>query len=209
MASSRLASGRWPRIRAGPRRSTTSPASMPATPKRTSRSTGSMSAARPANPPATRSEPRRPWSCAGSSSRPTRACGGCSACSAAASRSTSSGRRPASPRGSSGRWAGTWRWSTRSPRPGSGWRTPGTRTPPSSLPPSSEPASATRSWRASAAPPPRRCGRHDSRSASCPATRWSTRARQSSRPRRRISMQRMQPRARHRRRRPWDAPRRS
>ena len=86
VASSRRASGRWPRTRAGRRRSTTSPASTRATPTPTSRSAGSTRPARPANRPATPSAPRPRSSCAGSSRHRTAACGGCSGCCVAACR---------------------------------------------------------------------------------------------------------------------------
>ena len=81
---SRRVSGRWPRTRAGRRRSTTSPASTRATPMPTSPSAGSTRRGRPASRPATPSGRRRPSSCAGSWGRPTAGCGACSACSAGA-----------------------------------------------------------------------------------------------------------------------------
>ena len=82
---------------------------MRATPRPTSRSTGSTRRGRHANPRAMPSAPRRPSSCAGSSPRRTAGCGGCSASSGAACRRPWSARRPASRHGSLPRWVATWR----------------------------------------------------------------------------------------------------
>ena len=72
--------------------------------------------------------------------------------------------------------------------PGRGSRTRGTRRPPSSSPRSSAPGSATGSLPAWPARPRTRSGPRGSCSACGPATRWSTRAPRSSRPRPRTSI---------------------
>ncbi len=73
----------------------------------------------------------------------------------------------------------------------------------------SAPASATRSWPGWPARPPRRSATRGWPSGSCPATRWSTRAPPSSRPRRRTSTRRTPRPARRPRRRRSSVPRRS
>ena len=113
------ARARWARTPRGSRRSTTSPRCTRASrPRRagpgsmacrptTRRSAGWTRRARPARAPGSRSDRRRPSSCASSWSRPTRGCGGCSGSCGAACPRRSCGGRPGSAPGSSRRWVGT------------------------------------------------------------------------------------------------------
>ena len=174
--------------------------------RRRRRSAGSTSAATPARAPASPSAPPRRSCSASSSSRPTRGCGGCSGCSGGASPRRRSARPRGSRPGSSPRWAATSGWRRTCARPGPGSRIPPTRTARACSPPPSARASPTatsRRWpgwgRRRSAPP-------GARSASSPATRWSTPAPPSSRPRRRTSTRPTRRPARRPRRRPSTRP---
>ena len=183
-------SGRWPRTRAGRRRSTTSPGVYAGDPdadepirwvdEAGQACESTRHAQRTAAPDRAAPVPRR---------RPTAGCGGCSACSAAACRRRSSARRPGSRRGSSPRWAATSRSRRETARDRArGWRIPADAEAAELLATVKRAGFGDRELAGLAGTTAEELPRGPrSPSASCPATRWSTRARRSSRPRRRTS----------------------
>ncbi len=173
-----------------------------AIPRRTSRSAGSTTPGRPANPPAMPSGRPPRSSSSGSSSRPTAGSGGSSGCCGAACPRRSSARRPGISAWFLAEMGRNIALEARRARDGSpGWPTPRMPRRRRCSRRSSAPASGTRSWPAWPAPRRPTCGRRGWPSGCARVTRWSTPAQRSSRPTRRTSTRPMPRLARSRRRR--------